>query len=61
MAETAAQRYARDWAQIQDDRIERGLDEQDEARLKRLYVDDPQGDYMDNETPALPDHEDHTA
>lgn len=37
-AETAAQRYNRDWAQVQDDRKVRGLDYQDPSRTAREYV-----------------------
>lgn len=60
MAETAAERYERTWANILDDRIVRGMDQRSEERILREFVDDPQGDYMDNVTPADPEHEDHT-
>lgn len=54
--ETAAQRFARDWDQILDDRKARGLDKQSLKRLKRLYVDNPQPDFNNNVTPADDDH-----
>ncbi len=54
--ETAAQRFARDWAAILDDRKERGLDNQSLKRLKRLYVDNPQPNYNNNTTPADDEH-----
>jgi hypothetical protein len=44
MAETAAQRYARDWASQEADRKTRGLENQSEGRRERLYVDDSTGD-----------------
>lgn len=56
MAETAAQRFVRDWDSQLDDRKARGLDNQSLERLKRLYVDAPQADFMDNVTPADDDH-----
>lgn len=37
-AETAAQRYARDWLGLQDDRKVRGFDGQDVERRDRTYV-----------------------
>lgn len=55
--ETAAQRFARDWASILDSRKERGLDNQSLKRLKRRYVDSPQADFNNNSTPADDDHE----
>lgn len=56
MAETAAQRFVRDWDSQLDDRKDRGLDQQTLERLRRLYVDVPQGDFMNNTTPADDDH-----
>lgn len=37
-AETAAQRFSRDWDQIVDDRKTRGLDKQSLERVQREYV-----------------------
>jgi hypothetical protein len=37
-AETAAQRYARDWASQSTERKDRGLDAQPNERTDRLYV-----------------------
>lgn len=42
MSETAAQRYARDWASQEADRKNRGLDAQPDERTDRLYVS-PEG------------------
>jgi len=42
-AETAAQRFARDWSSIADDRKVRGLDSQSEGRREKLYVNDATG------------------
>ncbi len=56
MAETAAQRFDRDWANILDDRRVRGLDNQSLERLKRIYVDNPQADFNSNTTPADDNH-----
>lgn len=42
--ETAAQRFARDWASVEADRKTRGLDQQPHERLDRLYVNDANGD-----------------
>jgi hypothetical protein len=39
MSETAAERYARDWASVSADRKDRGLDAQPDERTDRLYVD----------------------
>jgi hypothetical protein len=44
MAETAAQRYARDYGSMQADRKTRELDNQSEGRRERLYVNDANGD-----------------
>lgn len=41
--ETAAQRFDRDWEQIQDDRKVRGLDNQTAERASRLYVNAADG------------------
>lgn len=38
MAETAAERFARDWAQVLDTRRRRGLEYQDPDRTAREYV-----------------------
>lgn len=38
-AETAEERYERDWTEIQDTRKVRGLDSQTDDRQARLYVD----------------------
>lgn len=50
VAETAAQRYDRDWAQIKDTRKRRGLDYQAPERVERLYV------APDGSTPADDDN-----
>lgn len=50
MVETAAQRYDRDWDNIEDDRKTRGLDNQSLERVRRLYV------AADGSTPADDDN-----
>jgi len=45
-AETAAERFARDWSNVLDDRRTRGLDNQSLERVRRLYV------AADGSTPA---------
>jgi hypothetical protein len=42
--ESAADRFARDWASAEVDRVERGLLAQPEERKYRRYVDDATGD-----------------
>lgn len=37
--ETAAERYARDWQNMEADRKTRGLDDESTERKSRLYVD----------------------
>ena len=41
-AESAESRFERDWMEIQDDRRERGLEQQPDERLARRYVS-PEG------------------
>jgi len=43
-AETAEERYERDWTEIQDTRKVRGLDSQTDERLDRRYVDAATGE-----------------
>lgn len=50
MAESAADRFDRDWTQIEDDRKVRGLDYQSVERAERLYVGE------DGSTPATDDN-----
>ena len=43
MAETVAERYSRDWLQLEDDRKIRGFDNQSAERRDREYVDPATG------------------
>jgi len=49
-AETAAERFVRDWNSMLDDRKTRGLDNQSLERVQRLYV------APDGSTPADDDN-----
>lgn len=44
MAESAADRYDREWLQLQDDRKVRGFDARSEERRNRDFSDDPNPD-----------------
>lgn len=44
MAESVAERYDREWLQLQDDRKVRGFDSRSEERRNRDFSDDPNPD-----------------
>lgn len=52
--ETAAERYARDWQFVGDDRKVRGLDYQAQDRQDRIYVDE-NGDSAQTPLDTTPD------